>query len=169
MQCRNWAQTNPEKVREKTQNWRKANPEKVHERNQKWALANPKKTYKRLRKWRQANQEKCREQSRKWAQANPEKHHASMQTAKIKHRAKRKQAEGLHTTQEWIDLKEQCDNRCLCCKRHQSELDRVLEQDHIVPLSRGGTNWITNIQPLCHDCNGMSSKGTKTIDYRRCV
>jgi len=86
--------------------------------------------------------------------------------AAIKNRAKRLNAEGFYTTQEWINLKEQYDNRCLCCGRHQSELDRVLEQDHIIPLSKAGTNWISNIQPLCHDCNGMGGKGVKTIDYR---
>jgi 5-methylcytosine-specific restriction endonuclease McrA len=76
------------------------------------------------------------------------------------------QAVGCYTTQEWITLREQYDNRCLRCGRHQSELNRVLEQDHVIPLSKGGTNWITNIQPLCHDCNGMGGKGTNTTDYR---
>ena len=84
-----------------------------------------------------------------------------------KNRNKRKQLEGFYTTQEWIDLKEQYDNRCLCCLKHQSALDRVLEQDHIIPVTKAGsTNWITNIQPLCHTCNNMGHKGTKTIDYR---
>lgn len=81
-------------------------------------------------------------------------------------RAKRLDAEGSYTTQEWIALKEQYGNRCLRCHKHQFELDRVLEQDHIIPITKGGTNWITNIQPLCHDCNGMGCKGTQTIDYR---
>jgi len=84
----------------------------------------------------------------------------------VKSWAKRKAAEGSHTTEEWVALKEQYHNHCLRCDKHQSELDRVLEQDHVIPLSRGGTNWITNIQPLCHECNGMGGKGTKHIDYR---
>lgn len=84
----------------------------------------------------------------------------------IKVRAKRIKAEGSHTTQEWIDIKAKYGDRCLCCGRHESELKSILEEDHVIPLSRGGTNWIDNIQPLCEDCNGMGGKGTKTTDYR---
>ena len=72
----------------------------------------------------------------------------------------------LDTIQEWIALKDKYDHRCLCCKKHESELDRPLEQDHIVPVTKGGTNWISNIQPLCHKCNGMGGKGTKIVDFR---
>jgi len=90
----------------------------------------------------------------------------SQQVSYQKNRAKRFAAEGSYTVHEWIDLKERYDNRCLRCHKHQFELDRVLEQDHIVPITKGGTNWITNIQPLCHDCNGMGGKGTQIIDYR---
>src|SRR5262249_2701276 len=36
--------------------------------------------------------------------------------------------------------------------------------DHIVALSRGGQNTISNIQPLCPRCN--EAKQAKTIDYR---
>ena len=36
-----------------------------------------------------------------------------------------------------------------------------LHVDHIVPLSRGGTNELDNLQMLCSSCN--LSKGTKTM------
>jgi len=35
-----------------------------------------------------------------------------------------------------------------------------------VPLIKGGSDSIDNLQPLCGYCN--SSKGTRVIDYRPC-
>lgn len=37
-------------------------------------------------------------------------------------------------------------------------------KDHVVPVLFGGSNDISNIQPLCRSCN--SSKGASTVDYR---
>lgn len=63
---------------------------------------------------------------------------------------------GVHTTAEWLELVAANDNQCAHC--HE---ECPLTRDHIVPLSRGGTNDIKNIQPLCGSCN--SSKGAKLI------
>ena len=83
-----------------------------------------------------------------------------------KRHARSKAAEGSHTSSQWLTLKEQYGNICLCCRKHESELNRPLEQDHVIPISKGGSNWISNIQPLCKDCNGMGGKGIQSIDYR---
>lgn len=55
--------------------------------------------------------------------------------------------------------------RNTCCKCFgESKLVNV-EKDHIIPLYQGGSNHITNLQPLCARCN--SSKGKENIDYRQ--
>jgi 5-methylcytosine-specific restriction endonuclease McrA len=40
----------------------------------------------------------------------------------------------------------------------------VLEADHVVPLTKGGSDSISNIQPLCGSCN--RKKFVNIIDYR---
>ena len=76
-----------------------------------------------------------------------------------KRSALKRNAPGHFTSQEWIDLCDKYGNICLCCRKKKK-----LTVDHIVPLSKGGSNYILNIQPLCKHCNCV--KGTQTIDYR---
>jgi 5-methylcytosine-specific restriction endonuclease McrA len=67
---------------------------------------------------------------------------------------------GPHFTKEqWLELLEACGHRCLACGATES-----VSVDHIVPLSLGGSNAITNIQPLCATCNSL--KGAAVRDYR---
>jgi len=76
-------------------------------------------------------------------------------------RVMKKNASGSHSFQEWQDLKIFYNFMCLCCKKFEPEI--ILTEDHIIPLSMGGNNYIDNIQPLCRRCN--SKKHTKTISY----
>lgn len=68
---------------------------------------------------------------------------------------------GTHTYGDWDNLKLQYNHTCPSCKISEPKIK--LTQDHIIPLSKGGSNRIENIQPLCRTCN--FKKHTKIIKF----
>lgn len=80
---------------------------------------------------------------------------------KKQYKHRKKGAEGSHTKKEWNNLKELYQFMCVCCKNQEPEIE--ITEDHIIPLSRGGSNYIENIQPLCRPCNAR--KFNRTINY----
>ena len=56
----------------------------------------------------------------------------------------------------WENKKKQYGNKCANCEK-----DGILQIDHIIPISKGGTNHINNLQPLCPKCN--QRKGGKIV------
>lgn len=73
----------------------------------------------------------------------------------------RREALGTHTFEQWEALKKTYNFTCPACLR--SEPDIRLTQDHIKPLTKGGSDFIDNIQPLCGSCN--SRKNDREIKY----
>lgn len=67
---------------------------------------------------------------------------------KARRYAKERNAAGCHTLNEWNRLKESYGNVCAFCGSNNK-----LTKDHIIPLSKNGTDYIENIQPLCKSCN----------------
>lgn len=105
----------------------------------------------------------CRDdKSREWAAANPDKTKNYGRKAKRKRELRLKELPGRHSPEDWEALKTATGNKCLCCGASGDDVE--LTRDHVVPLSKGGTDDISNIQPLCASCN--SKKRARTIDYR---
>lgn len=84
------------------------------------------------------------EAHQRWKAKNPER----MAHLKARRYARERNAEGSHTLEQWKDLKTKHNNRCANCKE-----EKPLTKDHIIPLARGGSDYIENIQPLCRNCN----------------
>lgn len=70
-------------------------------------------------------------------------------------RAKLRSASGMFTLNQWLDRLFYHGNRCYYC-----HCEGTMTIDHRIPLSKGGTNWPSNLVPACKSCN--SSKRDKT-------
>lgn len=67
---------------------------------------------------------------------------------------------GYHTFEQWMNIKKM--NAYLCSGCGNMEPFIKLTKDHIIPISKGGSDNIENIQPLCGNCN--SKKQAKLPD-----
>ena len=141
--------------------------------------------YCNTKRWRDNNLEKNRQIKRKWRWHNGTLKRGSPEYIKMQaenswgnknrwkggyenhlmharnRRVMKLNAEGNHALEEWSELKKQFDYACIACMR--IEPDITLSEDHIIPLTKGGSNNIENIQPLCRSCN--SRKGNRSMDY----
>lgn len=185
-QTKRWRAANPEKTRESSRR-SEAKPEtKARHREYKKKNADYIKSYQaeyrhRNRDWikeqdaeyRRNNRELLRARQREWRKENPESNaqihsrwkkanRAKVNAATHRRRARLAGCSGEWTAREWEDLKAACGHTCLCCGRCEPEIK--LTVDHVIPVSRGGDNKVTNIQPLCKSCN--SAKHTLDADYR---
>jgi len=77
-------------------------------------------------------------------------------------RARIKSLPATLTSVEWENILICFSNMCAYCGVSQSELPYLLEQDHIVPVSRGGGYTKDNIIPSCRTCN--AKKGAKMLN-----
>lgn len=73
-------------------------------------------------------------------------------------RARFRNSEGSFTAQEIQNLLKTQRYECTYCLRDLRETGYQI--DHVMPLSRGGSNWIKNIQLLCPDDNRYKNAST---------
>jgi 5-methylcytosine-specific restriction endonuclease McrA len=69
--------------------------------------------------------------------------------------AKLKGSVGSFTLQEWEYIKKKYNYCCVFCGKQDGVIK--LTKDHIIPITKGGSNFISNIQPLCQSCNSRKS------------
>jgi 5-methylcytosine-specific restriction endonuclease McrA len=134
--------------------WRKKNPGKSTLYFNKYKEAHPEVILQSGYNWRQANKDRIAKYNSEYCKKNLQK----LVTNTRNKRAIRKNIEGVHTAEDIQKLYIEQDGLCNHCHTQLIKYD----VDHIIPLSRGGSNWPTNLQLLCPHCN--RSKHDKTME-----
>lgn len=155
--AKKWAQ-DPEAMRQRHRAWAAANPEKRLAKEKRWREKNAEYVADRARNYR-ATKEACHVQARArvkaWRIANPDAYIAQLHLR----RSRKIGAEGCYGPEDVQRLLRSQNGLCNGCSCDISEKYTV---DHMNPLSRGGSNWPSNLQLLCKTCN--SSKNNRTME-----
>lgn len=140
--------------REHKQEYYIENKERIKETQKRYVLNNREKFDEYQRRYRRQNRDKMKARQRVYYSKNPN----ANRRYKALRRARERSAEGTYSEAEANVLLSMY-NTCPACGEGFTE-DAKPTLDHIVPITRNGTNYITNLMPLCKRCN--SSKNAKT-------
>lgn len=153
-----YRQKNSGRLKEYFRNHYLKNRQAKIEVSRQYAIQNKEKRQSYLRNYKQENKDTLRIKLKEFKQENKEQY----KIYSLNYLARKNNAEGEYTLEQWLTLCELFNWTCPSCNEHFNSL----QVDHIVPLTWEGTsNWITNIQPLCKSCNTGKSNHHAT-DYR---
>lgn len=146
-------QAHQAQVIERTSKNNKANRARCYQAKVRWQNRHREEhlasTKERVQRWREQNRDKDRAASLRWSKAHPD----AVRAISHKGRTRRFKADGFFTKEEWQAVKQAQGYRCLHCGKQEPEIK--LTVDHIIPLSKGGTGYISNVQGLCRSCNSV--------------
>jgi 5-methylcytosine-specific restriction endonuclease McrA len=134
----------------------KKHKKEANARAAKYRISHKEEIHARWKKWKKGNPEMAKQIRKKWLLSHSENRRFKWR----RYMNQKKSNGGSHTKQQWEDLKEQAIHCCAICGMQEPFVNQMypnLTEDHIVPLSKGGSNDISNIQPLCFDCNRIKS------------
>lgn len=152
---RRYYEGNADNIRRKRREYYQQNNERESERAGTYYRRNVDRLREYSRAYRASHIDSARANCSRWAKDNPDKRRAIDNARRVRLISNG----GSFTTEEWQALCRKYGNICLCCRQR-----KPLVADHVVPVSKGGSGDIGNIQPLCSECN--SAKRSKTTDYR---
>jgi len=102
------------------------------------------------RNYRKANKEKVAAYQRAYAASPRGKVIRALTEAK--RRARKRNAAGECSLSQWEARKAMWGGECWLKLAGCTKAGTTI--DHVIPLSKGGTNWPSNLRPACPSCNG---------------
>lgn len=159
----------PHRWRSECRECRRATTLQYKERNREHIRTSAKQYYQdnkeavgeRIRQSIAKNPEKYREIHSSWKKRNK----GAVTASGHRRRARILSNGGDWHQDDWERLKAQFDWSCLMCGKQEMTDGITLCFDHVIPISMGGWNIISNAQPLCRSCN--SKKHKKVLDLRK--
>lgn len=135
----------------RTEVYRRQNPAKVKESQRKYDSIHKAERREGTRQWRLANPDKAQAAVIRWKNAHRERVQALARLDQGRRRARIVGAPGRATIEQVKGRKEVWGNRCWICGGCATAID------HVIPLSRGGSNWPANLRPICTSCNSKKA------------
>ena len=152
-QHRNYRKTNRVRLLKKKAEYRAANREAISRGHKRYYAENIDKIKARDKRYYAENKEKILERQRqsgsKYYRRNKDKFRAKW----ARRYAKTKALPATLTAEQWEAIKAEYNYSCAYCGKGWHELNHVLEQEHVIPVSQGGGYTAENIVPSCRDCN----------------
>lgn len=130
----------------------------VRARTRKWEQENRERHLASVRRSRRNKLTQNPDYYRQWYQANLEQARANGRIRYHRRQARIAKLPHTLTQEQWQEILEEYGHACAYCGRG----DVPLEQEHKVPVTRGGGYTRENIVPACVSCNRR--KGTKTAE-----
>ena len=148
--AKEWRKKNPERAKANARRTRENNRDATNARNNEYM----KNRYLTDPEYRETAKKKAREDGPVWRQNNKDK----TRVHGLNRRARLVNAEGSHTPEDVEAIHMAQGYVCAICGTDTKYANHV---DHKTPLSRGGSNWPSNLQILCPTCNVSKWKRTE--------
>lgn len=147
-QVGNWQKKNPEKAKATRLKHYWGNVEEIRlSRRRRPADWKPKTKQEIIRKYFLSHKHKYKANALLYKQRHPDR----VKAKKVIRHAREKGAKGYASPKAIQARMEMFGNRCWICG---GEYDTV---DHVIPISKGGTNWPANLRPACRSCNSRKN------------
>ena len=152
--ARNWYINNRERVNQATTDRRRLNPEKARESRKRYYETHKDEIKAKEHKRFSENKERSALLHRIWRKSHKE--YSAIWARR--YRARKFSAEGSHSIKDVSLILKNQSYKCWWCGK--SVKSKKYHVDHIIPLSKGGSDNAANLCIACPECN--MSKGSKT-------